>query len=177
MHLRNLAILGLLFLIAAGKCTAQVQGESYHGHGYAYVAPGGLTAGGNTFKAIALGVGAKHAVQGPGSRRGHRLAGADGKFQKWFGLASFNGAYHFVSSQHERRFVPFVTAGYTRSFANESGANLANYGAGFQYWFKERWAFRVEGRDHLSTSVRLHTRGRSASRSSSASSYNLHSPG
>src|SRR6266478_4875246 len=57
MHLYNLAILGLLFLIAAGQCTAQVQGESYHGHGYAYVAPGGLTAGGNTLKAIALGAG------------------------------------------------------------------------------------------------------------------------
>ena len=57
MRLRNLAILGLLFLTAAGKCTAQVQGESYHGHAYAYVAPGGLTARGNALKAIALGVG------------------------------------------------------------------------------------------------------------------------
>jgi hypothetical protein len=72
-------------------------------------------------------------------------------FRNGVGLASFNGAYHFVSSQRERRLVPFVTAGYTRAFANQSGANLANYGAGFQYWFKENWAFRVEGRDHINT--------------------------
>src|SRR5882724_13701411 len=57
MHLRNLGILGLLFLIPAGKCTAQVRGDEYHGHGYAYVAPGGFTAGGSTLSAIALGVG------------------------------------------------------------------------------------------------------------------------
>ena len=57
MHLRNLAILGLLFLIAAGKCSAQVRGDSYHGHGYAYVAPAGFSAGGNTLTAIALGAG------------------------------------------------------------------------------------------------------------------------
>jgi len=73
-------------------------------------------------------------------------------FRNGFGLASFNGAYHFVSSQHERRLVPFVTAGYTRSFGNQSGANLANYGGGVQYWFKENWAFRIEGRDHINTS-------------------------
>jgi len=73
-------------------------------------------------------------------------------FRNGVGLASFNGAYHFVSSQRERRLVPFVTAGYTRAFANQNGANLANYGAGFQYWFKENWAFRVEGRDHINTS-------------------------
>ena len=153
MHLRNLAILGLLFLIAAGKCTAQVRGDDYHGHGYAYVAPGGLTAGGNTLKAIALGVGGE-AMLYKGLAAGADIGwqGPTESFRNGFGLASFNGAYHFVSSQHERRFVPFVTAGYTRSFANQSGANLANYGAGFQYWFKERWAFRVEGRDHLTTS-------------------------
>jgi hypothetical protein len=77
MYLRNLGILGLLLLIAAGQCTAQVHGDNYHGHGYAYVAPAGFTAGGNT---------------------------------------------------------------------------LVNYGAGFQYWFKENWALRVEGRDHINTS-------------------------
>ena len=152
MRLRNLAILGLLFLTAAGKCAAQVQGESYHGHGYAYVAPGGLTARGNTLKAIALGVGGE-AMLYKGLAAGADIGwqGPTESFRNGFGLASFNGAYHFVSSQHERRFVPFVTAGYTRSFANQSGANLANYGVGFQYWFKERWAFRVEGRDHINT--------------------------
>ena len=141
MHLRNLAILGLLFLIAAGKCIAQVRGDNYHGHGYAYVAPAGFTAGGEAMLYKGLAAGADIGWQGPTE-----------SFRNGFGLASLNGAYHFLSSQNERRFVPFVTAGYTRSFANQSGANLANYGAGFQYWFKERWAFRVEGRDHINTS-------------------------
>ncbi len=107
MHLRNLGILGLLLLFAAGKCTAQVNGENYHGHAYAYVAPAGFTAGGNTLTAIALGAG--------------------GEAMLYKGLAA--GAD-----------------------INQSGANLANYGAGFQYWFKERWALRVEGRDHINTS-------------------------
>ena len=57
MHLRNLGILGLLFLLTTGKCIAQVRGDDYHGHGYAYVAPGGFTAAGNTLSAIGLGAG------------------------------------------------------------------------------------------------------------------------
>jgi hypothetical protein len=44
-------------LIAASQCTAQVRSDNYHGHGYAYVAPAGFSAGGNTLTAIALGAG------------------------------------------------------------------------------------------------------------------------
>ena len=153
MYKRILGFLGLFVLALAGNCAAQVRGDNYRGHGYVYVAPGGLTAGGNTAKAIGLGAGGE-AILYKGLAAGADLGwqGPTQSFRNGFGLASFNGAYHFVSSQHERRFVPFVTAGYTRSFGNQSGANLANYGAGFQYWFKERWAFRVEGRDHINTS-------------------------
>ncbi len=153
MHLRNLGILGLLFLLPAGKCTAQVRGDEYHGHGYAYVAPGGFTAGGSTNAALGLGVGGE-AMLYKGLAAGADIGwqGPTQSFRNGIGLASFNGAYHFVSSQNERRLVPFVTAGYTRSFANQSGANLANYGAGIQYWFKENWAFRFEARDHINTS-------------------------
>jgi len=153
MYTRKLGILGLLFLFAAGKCTAQVRGDDYHGHGYVYVAPGGLSAGGNTIKSLALGGGGEAMLYkglAVGADLGYQTPTQS--FLNGFGLASINGAYHFVSSHNERKFVPFVTAGYTRSFGNQSGANLANYGAGFQYWFKERWAFRVEGRDHLNTS-------------------------
>jgi len=140
-------------LIAAGQCTAQVHGDNYHGHGYACVAPAGFTAGGNTLTAIALGAGGE-AMLYKGLAAGAEVGwqGPTASFRNGVGLASFNGAYHFVSSQHERRFVPFLTAGYTRSFANQSGANLVNYGAGFQYWFKENWALRVEGRYHINTS-------------------------
>jgi len=152
MHLRNLGILGLLFLIPAGKCTAQVRGDDYHGHAYAYVAPGGFTAGGSTAAALGLGSEVKLCCTRVWQPVPIWLAGPDASFRNGVGLASFNGAYHFVSSQRERRLVPFVTAGYTRAFANQNGANLANYGAGFQYWFKENWAFRVEGRDHINTS-------------------------
>ncbi len=152
MHLRNLVMLGLFCLIPAGECVAQVRGDDYHGHGYVYVAPGGLTAGGSTLAAIGLGAGGE-AMLYKGLAAGADVGwqGPTQSFRNGFGLASFNGAYHFVSSQHERRLVPFVTAGYTRSFGNQSGANLANYGAGVQYWFKENWAFRVEGRDHINT--------------------------
>ncbi len=150
---RILGILGLLFLASAGNCAAQVRGDDYHGHGYIYVAPGGFTAGGNTLGAIGLGAGAE-AMLYKGLAVGADVGwqGPRRDFRNCVGLASFNGAYHFVSSQQERKFVPFVTAGYTRSFGNQSGANLVNYGAGFQYWFKEKWAFRVEGRDHINTS-------------------------
>jgi hypothetical protein len=124
--------------------TAQVRGDNYHGHGYVYVAPGGFAAGGNAVTAIGLGAGGE-AMLYKGLAAGADIGwqGPTEGFRNGVGLASFNGAYHLVSSRHERRFVPFLTAGCTRSFANESGANLANYGAGFQYWFKERWAFRV----------------------------------
>jgi hypothetical protein len=57
MYTRKLGILGLLVLFAAGKCTAQVRGDDYRGHGYGYVAPGGLTAGGSTLKSLAFGGG------------------------------------------------------------------------------------------------------------------------
>ncbi len=153
MNKWKLWVLGLLFIAAAVPSRAQVRGDSYRGHGYVYVAPGAFSGGGNSVGAIGLGVGGELMIY-----KGF-AAGVDvgyhaptSSFSNGIGLASFNGAYHFVSSTHERRFVPFVTAGYTRSFANNSAANLANYGAGFHYWFKERLALRIEGRDHINTS-------------------------
>lgn len=153
MNKQILGIFGLLLLAAAGTCSAQVRGDDYRGHGYAYVAPGGFTASGNTAGAIALGAGGEVMLyKGLAAGVDVGWQGPTQSFRSGVGLASFNGAYHFVSSDRERKFVPFITAGYTRSFGNNASANLANYGAGFQYWFKPRWAFRVEGRDHINTS-------------------------
>jgi hypothetical protein len=152
---RTLEVLGILFLAAPATCSAQVRSDDYRGHGYFYyVTPGGLTEGSITGGAIGLGAGGELMLY-KGFATGVDLGFLEptSGFGNGILLASFNGAYHFLSSTHERRFVPFVTAGYTRfSIRPGAGANVANYGAGIQYWFKPRWAFRVEGRDHVNTS-------------------------
>ena len=68
-------------------------------------------------------------------------------FTSGFGLLSTNGFYHF-RTQSTQKVAPFVTAGYSLMF-RDGHANLANFGGGVDYWFRDRTALRFEVRDHL----------------------------
>src|SRR2546425_1941402 len=114
MHLRNLVILGLFCLIPAGECVAQVRGDDYHGHGYVYVAPGGLTAGGSTVAALGLGAGGEAMLyKGLAARADVGWQGPTQSFRNGFRFASFNGAAHLVCSQPDARLAPVLPAGCT----------------------------------------------------------------
>lgn len=62
------------------------------------------------------------------------------------GLASLNGAYHFVDPSRLGKLVPFVTAGYAIGFRS-GHLSMFNYGGGAKYWFHRRIGFRAELRD------------------------------
>jgi hypothetical protein len=64
-----------------------------------------------------------------------------------FGFASVDGSVHLLRSAGNGRFDPFLTGGYTRAFDIFSGANGANFGAGFNYWLTHHFGVRAEFRD------------------------------
>ena len=69
-------------------------------------------------------------------------------FREGFGLLSTNGTYRFWNAWPSQKVVPFVTAGYSLAF-RDGTANLANFGGGLDYWFRQRAALRLEARDHI----------------------------
>jgi len=64
------------------------------------------------------------------------------------GTASLNGYYHF---KRDGSWKPFATAGYSSFFTLNGHSNLANIGAGLNYWYKERLGIKLEIRDHFAT--------------------------
>lgn len=119
--------------------------------GYWFVAPGAVTSGGTSSFSIHAGGGGEIAIW-KGLSAGIE-AGAVGLKSNYVdtvtGTASVNGLYHFFHSK-TARYDPFVTAGYSLFFRSGT-ANLANYGAGMNYWFSRSMAIRVEVRDHVNS--------------------------
>jgi hypothetical protein len=113
------------------------------GQGYFFAAPGGaqgtpslhIGAGGEALLYKGLGFGAEIGYFTPFE-----------DFGAGFGIASVNGAYHFVQSG--KKVVPFVTGGYSLAF-REGVGNLFNVGGGVNYWMREGLGLRVEFRDHI----------------------------
>ena len=66
-----------------------------------------------------------------------------------FALADVNPSYHFTSLGRSRKWVPFVTGGYTRAGGREWGENWFNFGGGLDYWLRSTKALRLEVRDHV----------------------------
>lgn len=66
-------------------------------------------------------------------------------FRDGVGVLSVNGSYHF---QPQRKWDPFVTAGYSLFFPDAT-AKVFNFGGGTNYWVGERLGLRVEFRDHI----------------------------
>jgi hypothetical protein len=128
-------------LILCGAASAQ------YTRGYAYVAPGGVSAAGNTERSYAVGGGVErllaHGV-GAGAELGAFLPSHAFK-DNVHGVFSLNGYYHFLS---ERALDPFATAGYSLIFRDDT-ANMFNFGGGVNYWFQEKLGLQLEFRDHV----------------------------
>ena len=119
--------------------------------GYAFVAPGALTAAGFTNGTLHVGGGAEHVFSsrvGLGAEIG--AVGSWRNYHTAIGMFSVNGSYHFTD---DRKIDPFVTGGYSLAFRSGS-ANFGNFGGGLNYWFRRRLGLRVEVRDHVHISSR-----------------------
>jgi hypothetical protein len=135
-----IGILCLLFFLG-GIASAQSQG-------YIFFAPGQLRGGGGSAFAMHFGGGGKyisHSGFGAGAELG--ITGPKDHFgDTCIGMASINGYYEANKSNKVR---PFVTGGYDRTFARNSGANWGSFGAGLTYWAREGVGVSLEFRDHL----------------------------
>jgi hypothetical protein len=138
---------GLLLAAVLFSATASAQRSM----GYWFVAPGAVTSHGVSAFSVHAGGGGELAIW-KGISAGIE-AGAVGLKSDYrdtvTGVASVNGIYHFFHSK-TARYDPFVTGGYSLFFRGGT-ANLANYGAGLNYWFSRSMAVRVEVRDHVNT--------------------------
>ncbi|HET8550627.1 MAG TPA: hypothetical protein VFL57_21600 [Bryobacteraceae bacterium] len=136
-------------LFVAGVLAAQSS------HGYAFVAPGGVSAsgvteatlhGGGGFEALVwrrwAGVGAEVGWLGPIKRLGSGV-----------GVLSPNGYFHF-GGDRMRGIDPFVTVGYTMFFRRDTDS-LFNFGAGLNWWFRDKAGLKFEFRDHVDKESRL----------------------
>lgn len=130
-----------LLLILCGMASAQ------YTRGYFYVAPGGVTAAGNTERTYGIGGGAERLLAG-GIGAGFELGGllpAHAFSTNAAGIVSLNGYYHFL---HDRALDPFATAGYSLLFRDFT-ANMFNFGGGVNYWFQDNLGLLLEFRDHV----------------------------
>lgn len=133
--------LALGFLALAGVAHAQ------NTRGYAYVAPGGISSGGETLRTYEVGGGVERLLD-RGVGAGAELAGivpGVGRARDAVGVASLNGFYHFLK---DSRLDPFATAGYSLIFRDFT-ANAFNYGGGLDYWFRDDLGLRLEIRDRI----------------------------
>jgi hypothetical protein len=128
--------------------TLPVPARAQHSHGYLFIAPGGVSGGGNTEATFQIGAGGE-GVFGKGIGAGVEIS-ALGPASSWaedvLGVASFNGYYHFIHSGS--RLDPYATGGYSLLFRS-GHANLGNFGAGVNYWFIPRIGMKAEFRDHV----------------------------
>ena len=78
--------------------------------------------------------------------------GAMGRPGDGVGLFSIDPSYRLLPCSSLSKVIPFVDAGYTRSFGNNGftqSNNLFNFGGGIHYWPFKRWGMRLEIRDYV----------------------------
>jgi len=137
-------VIAVLFIVCMSSIAA-AQTTS----GFAFFAPGQLRGGGGSATFLHFGGGAKYITSsrvGFGGELG--LLGPKQNFSDLYGGEFSANAYYVLRTKTDR-LLPFLTAGYTRTFGHESGANMFNFGFGVDYWFKERMGGFVEFRDHV----------------------------
>lgn len=117
-----------------------------HSNGYVLVAPGVVTGSGFSDPVVALALGGE-AVFAKTFGLGVEAGGfaLDKGVDSGFGIASVAGYYHF--SRSDSKIDPFVTGGYSSLIP--SGANLANFGAGVNWWFAPHLGVKFVFRDYL----------------------------
>ena len=117
-------------------------------HGYAFLAPGGVSSSGHTSSTYQMGGGLEGILaRGIGAGAELSALGAGRAFSNSvFGLFSLNGYYHFPP--HQQKLDPFATLGYSLAFRT-STKNLFNFGFGSNYWFHDNLGLKLEFRDHV----------------------------
>jgi hypothetical protein len=151
-----------VFFIFSSSALAQEPNRS-RGQGYFFFALGGGTigpqghqyqpdihvgAGGEGFIYKGLGVGAELGPVGPTKNCSYSGGQCPLGWFAWaFGLGSANFSYHFLPSTIDRKFEPFVTAGYSMFF-HHGVFNGYNVGGGINVWMTKNAALRFEGRFH-----------------------------
>jgi hypothetical protein len=61
---------------------------------------------------------------------------------------SLNGSYHFAPLGHHR-LRPFATGGIAIDFSGREATGGINFGAGADWWVRERRGVRIEARDQI----------------------------
>jgi hypothetical protein len=150
--MKGLILAVALLLAVRALALAQDAGQRYRGEGYVFIGdglypeyPGHLGighvgGGGEVNLAKGFSVGSELCAIGrPGN-------GA--------GLFSIDASYRLLSSSSKSKLVPFVDAGYTRSFDNYAFIrdNLFNFGGGIHYWPFKRVGLRLDFRDYVNHS-------------------------
>ena len=155
MAMKEFASLFSVFFIFLWSALAQEPNRS-RGQGYFFFAPGlgnrrpggneldiHIGAGGEGFIDKGLGVGVELGPVGPTKHGSSTL----GWFDDAVGLGSANLSYHFLPSTIDRKFEPFVTAGYSLFFRAGTSSGV-NAGWGGNVWMNKNAALRFEGRVH-----------------------------
>jgi hypothetical protein len=147
---RLLRTIGLFLVLYAS-------GWAQYSNAYLVAAPGGISVGGSTAKALYGSLGAEGIVGsgvGLGAEAGV-IRQVSARYHGVLTLISTNIYYHLIRSGD--RTDPFVTVGYTSLFrgAHREGgqdpgqANLINFGGGVNYWFRPNLGTKIEFRDDL----------------------------
>ncbi len=147
---KHFALAAALFLLvpACAYAGLPADGEEHVGQGYVFFAPGAVVQGGYSTGTAHFGGGGEGLIYrglGIGAELGYLTPWRD--FSSGIGIFSVNGSYHFNRTE---KLSPFITGGYSLAFRN-GHINLANFGGGVNYWFREKMGLRLEFRDHIHT--------------------------
>ena len=128
------------------------QGYFFFAVGSGNIGPNGTSqkdlhvgAGGEGFIDKGLAIGAELGPVGPSSARSGPIT--LGWVDYAIPLGSANLSYHFLPSTIDRKFEPFVTAGYSLFFRHGTFHGY-NVGGGVNAWMNKNAALRLEGRVH-----------------------------
>lgn len=148
--MRMLASVTCIFLLFSVSVLAQ-EPNSSRGQGYFLFATGGgnvgtapdihIAVGGEALVYRGLGIGVEVGPVSP------LKTSPGGFFEDVVGLGSANLSYHFLPSTIDRKFEPFVTAGYSLFFRAGTFSGY-NVGGGTNVWLGKNTALRLEGRVH-----------------------------
>jgi hypothetical protein len=147
---KRLIVTAALLFMASAMASAQDVGRQYREQVYAFIGQGTYSYDSGLYRIDHVGGGGEVRLfkeLGVGSE-----LGAMGTLGNGVGLFSIDPSYHFRPSSNKSKLVPFVDAGYTRTFGNRyftNSQNLFNFGGGIYYWPFKRVGLRADFRDYV----------------------------
>jgi hypothetical protein len=149
--MKELIATAALLLIAPAWASAQDAGHQYRGEGYLFIGEGTYPENSETYGVSYVGGGGEvRLFKGLGVESELGVMGRPGVWGE--GLFSVDPSYQFLRASSKSKLVPFVEAGYTRTFANNVNfplGNLFNFAGGIHYWAFKRLGLRLEFRDYV----------------------------